>query len=132
MPYILHWKVKITSSDRPTDLTSDVEGDFAGRGVWELTEEPGGTHIRYDWTIRVNKFGVKQLSPLLKPLFGSNHRWAMRRGEESLVLELARRRAASDAARDLIAEPPPATVYRSCLSSQWQRSWGSRSTAIAV
>src|SRR5581483_3646066 len=84
MPYILHWNVKATFEDRPGTLINDVEGDFDGRGVWTLTEEPGGTHIQYDWTIRVNKFGVKQLSGLLKPLFASNHRWAMRKGEESL------------------------------------------------
>jgi hypothetical protein len=31
----------------------------------------------------------------------------MRRGEESLRLELARRRAASDAERDAVPPPPP-------------------------
>jgi hypothetical protein len=29
----------------------------------------------------------------LKPIFGANHQWAMRTGEESLKLELMRRRA---------------------------------------
>jgi hypothetical protein len=47
----------------------------------------------------------------MKPLFEANHRWAMARGEESLKLELARRRATNDAARSAIPQPPgPVTL----------------------
>jgi hypothetical protein len=109
MPYILHWNVKKTSEDRPRTFTNDVEGDFNGRGIWILEEEDTGTHITYDWTISVNKFGVKQLSGLLKPLFASNHRWAMRKGEISLGLELARRRNAITGESVAIPAPPAAT-----------------------
>ena len=62
--------------------------------------------ITYDWRIAAEKPLLRQLSFLLKPLFEANHRWAMAQGEESLALELARRRAPSDAARAPIPPPP--------------------------
>ena len=37
----------------------------------------------------MNKAGVKQLSPVLRPLFRWNHNWTMRRGEESALRVLA-------------------------------------------
>jgi hypothetical protein len=65
----------------------------------------------YDWRIRAEKPLLKRLSFLLRPLFEANHRWAMARGEESLKLELARRRASSDDARARIAAPPGPVTY---------------------
>ena len=44
-------------------------------------------------------------------MFEANHRWAMAQGEESLKLELARRRATSDAARATIPPPPGPITY---------------------
>ena len=49
------------------------------------------------------------LGPLLRPLFTANHLWAMRRGEESLALEVARRRAGSEAERAAVPPPPAPT-----------------------
>ena len=43
-----------------------------------------------DFRPRVNKPGVRQLTPLLRPLFRSNHAWAMRRGQERLIERLGR------------------------------------------
>jgi len=46
----------------------------------------------------------------LKPIFSSNHHWAIARGEESLRLELARRHAATDPTiRAAIPKPPGRT-----------------------
>jgi uncharacterized protein YndB with AHSA1/START domain len=106
MPYILHWTVRELSADPPGSLVIEVKGDFEGRGIWTLMQDGEYTNITYDWRIRVEKAGVKQLSFLLKPLFESNHRWAMKKGEQSMRLELMRRRATSDAVRGTI-EPPP-------------------------
>jgi hypothetical protein len=69
------------------------------------------TNIRYDWRIRVDKPLIRYLSWLLKPLFASNHRWAMAKGEESLRLELARRKALSESQREAIAPPPDPTKF---------------------
>ena len=45
----------------------------------------------------------------LRPFFAANHRWAMARGEESLALELRRRRARTEAERQAIPAPPRST-----------------------
>lgn len=50
------------------------------------------TEATYVWTITAAKPLLKYLSPLLRPLFEWNHRWAMARGEEALREELKRRR----------------------------------------
>ena len=55
----------------------------------------------------MNKVLWRTTSWALRRLFEANHRWAMRRGEESLRLELQRRRAQSDAERDAVPPPPP-------------------------
>jgi hypothetical protein len=43
-----------------------------------------GTTVTLDFRPRVNKRGVRQLTPLLRPLFRSNHAWAMRRGQKRI------------------------------------------------
>jgi hypothetical protein len=63
-------------------------------------------NVTYDWTIRDNKPLIEKLSFLLKPIFRSNHNWTMKRGEESLKLELLRRRAKSE---EELARIPTAT-----------------------
>jgi len=46
---------------------------------------------------------------LLRPVFAANHRCAMARGEQSLGLELRRRRAGTEAERRRVPPPPPTT-----------------------
>jgi len=55
----------------------------------------------------VNKMLSRTTSWALRPLFEANHCWAMRRGEESLRLELQRRRAQTAVERDAVPPPPP-------------------------
>jgi len=66
-------------------------GDFVGRGESTLTQSGDDVDITYDRRIRAEKPLLKLFSPILKPIFGANHRWATSRGEESLKIELARR-----------------------------------------
>ena len=83
--------------------------------------------ITYDWRLRAEKPLLRNLSFLLKPLFEANHRWAMAQGEESLKLELARRRAASDAMRARKSRRRRArspTRARRSLSAQWRSVQG--------
>ena len=61
--------------------------------------------LTFDWKIRGDKLLLRYLSFLLKPIFAANHRWAMAKGEESLKLELARRRAPTP--KDAARIPPP-------------------------
>jgi hypothetical protein len=66
--------------------------------------------ITYDWRIQAEKPLLRNLSFLLRPAFEANHRWAMAQGEESLRLELARRRASSNDVRRMIPPPPGPTT----------------------
>jgi hypothetical protein len=77
--------------------------------------QPAGAEviITYDWKIRADKPLLRYLSFMMKPFFAANHRWAMRKGLESLRLELARRHAPSPEARALIPPPPGRTTTSS-------------------
>jgi hypothetical protein len=98
LPYTLRWHFRLTESRYPYGSTLEAWGDFVGRGIWTFTEDGRFVDITYDWQIRADKFLLRHGSFLLKPIFAANHRWAMRKGEESLKLELARRHAATPVA----------------------------------
>lgn len=102
LPYTIRWQFRVTDR-RPDGFSIEAFGDFVGRGDWHLTQDGDFVDIVYDWRIKAEKPLLRILSPVLKPIFGANHRWAMRKGEESLKLELARRRGES------VAAPPRAT-----------------------
>jgi len=107
LPYTLDWELRVTESDRPRGFAVEAAGDLEGRGVW--TFEPAGarTLATYDWRVRAEKPLLRILSPFFRPLLAANHRWAMRRGEESLELELARRRASTPLAKSRVPAPAP-------------------------
>jgi hypothetical protein len=77
--------------------------------VWTFEQDGPFVNIIYDWKISANKPLLNALSFLLKPVFSANHRWAMARGEESLRLEIARRKARSAEEAALIPPPPGPT-----------------------
>jgi hypothetical protein len=110
LPYTLRWTLSVKESRRPYGFTIGAEGDLSGRGIWTLRPDGLWTAVAFDWTVRADKPLLRWLSPVLRPLFAANHRWAMARGEESLRLELARRRPATAADRARVAAPPRATT----------------------
>jgi hypothetical protein len=110
LPYTLVWEFVVTESDYPNRIAIHVSGDFVGRGVWTFEQDGAFVNVTFDWTVAAEKPLLRRWSAALRPLFEANHRWAMSQGEESLVLELARRRAASvDAARAIPPPPGPIT-----------------------
>ncbi|MGE3273109.1 MAG: SRPBCC family protein [Chloroflexota bacterium] len=98
LPYTLTWSFRVTENREPHGYTIEAWGDFVGRGEWTLRQDGPIADIVYDWQIRADKPLLKWFSPILKPIFSANHRWAMARGEESLIRELARRHAAASRA----------------------------------
>jgi hypothetical protein len=111
LPYTLTWELEVVDSQYPDGFTIVASGDVDGRGVWTFRQDGAFVDITYDWRLRAEKPLLKYLSFLLKPMFEANHRWAMAQGEESLKLELARRRATSDASRARVPPPPgPVTL----------------------
>ncbi len=111
LPYTIRWQFEVVDSRYPYGFTIDASGDFDGRGVWTFTQDGPIVDVLYDWRITAEKPLVRRLSFLLKPLFEANHKWAMARGEESLRLELMRRRATTAEARNQVAPPPGPVTY---------------------
>jgi len=111
LPYTLRWEFEVVESRYPYGFALTATGDFNGRGVWTFAQGGPEVDITYDWRISAEKPLLRNLSFLLKPVFAANHRWAMAQGETSLALELARRRATSDAARARVPAPPQPVTY---------------------
>ena len=106
LPYTLDWELCVIASDGPRGFSVEAAGDLAGRGVWRFEPAGARTLATYDWRVRAEKPLLRVLAPVLRPLLAANHRWAMRRGEESLELELARRRASTPLAKSRVPAPP--------------------------
>lgn len=90
LPYRLRWRYTTIANTFPTGFAIKATGDFVGRGIWTFLQDGEWADIRFDWTLRAEKPLLKYLSFIFKPFFRANHAWAMRRGLESVVRELAR------------------------------------------
>jgi hypothetical protein len=106
LPYTLRWTLRITEPMTDTGFALSARGDLDGTGRWTFAQDGPEVVITYDWRVAATKPLLARLSWLLRPAFAANHRWAMARGQESLALELRRRRNP-----DADVPPPP---RRSC------------------
>jgi hypothetical protein len=111
LPYALRWEFRVVESRYPHGFSLVATGDFDGRGVWVIEQTGRFVEVTYDWRVSAKKPLLRNFSFVLKPLFEANHRWAMARGEESLKLELLRRRATSDVSRAALPPPPGPITY---------------------
>ena len=113
LPYTLRWRFTTTRNDDVNGFALRAEGDFRGEGIWTFTQQGAFVEAQYDWRIAAEKPLLKRLTWLMRPAFNANHRWAMRKGEQSLELELARRRLVDgDAGR---IPPPPGPTFARLL-----------------
>jgi hypothetical protein len=110
LPYTLRWTLTVTSPVTSIGFSIRATGDLNGTGHWTFEQEGPETVITYDWWVSAAKPLLRRLGWLLKPAFSANHRWAMERGQESLALELRRRR--SGANPQGVPTPPPPTFPR--------------------
>ena len=92
LPYTLRWSFRRTAANKPHGFSLKAWGDLTGTGQWIFVQSGSQLKIRYDWRVSADKWILRNLSGLLKPVFTANHRWAMARGEESLKQELLGRR----------------------------------------
>lgn len=104
LPYTLRWRLRITAPMTDAGFALSAEGDLEGTGVWTFRQDGPEVVITYDWRVHASKPLLRRLGWLLKPAFAANHVWAMRQGEESLRLELRRRR---DPGASVPAPPQP-------------------------
>lgn len=109
LPYTLRWQFRVTENRSPHGFSLEAWGDFVGTGDWIFSQDGNLVDITYDWRIRADKPLLRWLSFIMKPIFSANHHWAMRKGEESLKLELARRHAKTVEERRAVPAPPGST-----------------------
>jgi len=116
LPYTLRWTLRVTEPITDAGYALTATGDLVGTGRWTFRQDGPEVVILYEWRVRASKLLLRRLTWLLRPAFAANHRWAMARGEESLRLELRRRRAKTDAERRRV--PPPPTTFRWLISNR--------------
>lgn len=105
LPYTLRWDFRVTAADFPNGFALRASGDFIGEGIWHFQQEGDTCVVTYDWKISAEKPLLRKLTWLLRRVFSANHEWAMRKGLESLELELRRRRGV------LQVPPPPGPTF---------------------
>jgi hypothetical protein len=92
LPYTLIWQAAV-AENTPERIVIEASGDLEGRGVWSFAQDGEFVDITFEWDVDVNKPLVRYMTPLLRPVFETNHRWSMEQGEISLREELIRYRA---------------------------------------
>jgi uncharacterized protein YndB with AHSA1/START domain len=79
LPYTLTTTSQIAGWQPPYVLDVDVDGDLRGTGRWTLNEHRDGTvHVRFDWHVHADRWFLKLLTPVLKPVFRWNHDQAIK------------------------------------------------------
>ncbi len=107
LPYTLRWTLLVTEPITTAGFALTASGDLVGTGRWTFEQDGPETVITYDWQVSASKPLLRRLTWLLRPMFAANHRWAMDRGEESLRLELRRRRDPA-----AVVPAPPGPTFR--------------------
>ena len=106
LPYTLSWSARLVTPITDDGFALTATGDLDGAGRWTFEQDGPQVVVTYDWQVSARKPLLRRLTWLLRPVFAANHRWAMARGEESLRLEVCRRRATSAEERRAIPPPP--------------------------
>lgn len=107
LPYTLRWRLRVTEPITDAGFALEATGDLNGTGRWTFAQDGSVVAITYDWRVSASKPLLRRLSWLLRPAFSANHHWAMRRGEESLQLELRRRRPLDSESGPVPSPPQP-------------------------
>lgn len=118
LPYTLKWNFEVTENKKYAHIALKALGDFVGRGIWDFKQQGNDCLVQFDWKLEANKPVLKYLSFLIKPLFAANHQWAMKKGEQSLELELLRRRLADKKEIILLPKPPQPTFPHNILNNK--------------
>lgn len=113
LPYVVRSQVKTVERTFPHRLRVRTGGELHGEATWTVEPDGAFSNVIAEWTVIAEKPLIKYLSFLLWPLFAWNHNWAMRLGEQSTRLEVARRRARTEEERRLVPAPPrPQGLWR--------------------
>ena len=91
LPYELTWRLEILETEPPRLIRLRASGELVGFGEWQLAEKGADVALTYTWRVRAEQPLLRRLEFLLKPIFALNHNWVMRKGEEGMRREIARR-----------------------------------------
>jgi Polyketide cyclase / dehydrase and lipid transport len=118
LPYTLKWNFVVSENVKYSTIAIRAFGDFAGRGIWKFEQQGDDCLITFDWKLEAEKPLLRYLSFLMKPLFSANHLWAMKKGLQSLELELQRRRVNDSQQLKMIPPPPSPTFPHNWLNNK--------------
>jgi hypothetical protein len=84
--YGLRLRMTTTRVAAPFELEGVADGDLEGHGLWVLEpRSSSGVAITYRWDVHLNRIWMRLASPLLRPLFASNHAAVMRSGARGMA-----------------------------------------------
>ena len=89
LPYRVGFVMKVTRAEPPILIEGEAQGELDGIGRWTLEPADGRCHVRYEWRVRVTKWWMRALAPVLRPVFAWNHDVVMERGRRGLAEYLA-------------------------------------------
>ena len=84
LPYELTFDVRTVRVEPLRLIEGRAFGELDGTGIWTLTSDTAGTHVRYDWRVAVARPWMRLAAPLLRPAFAWNHGKVMGWGEQGL------------------------------------------------
>jgi uncharacterized protein YndB with AHSA1/START domain len=85
LPYNLVFNTRTTRVERPHLLELAADGELAGTGRWQLSQEGNVTTVRYDWRVSTTKPWMNLLAPIARPAFAWNHNAVMGEGGRGLA-----------------------------------------------
>lgn len=89
LPYQLTFSMQTIRVEPQTRIEGLATGELEGRGVWQLSHANGITHVRYDWQVVANKWWMRRLAWIARPLFEWNHDIVMEWGRQGMLRRLA-------------------------------------------
>lgn len=105
MPYTINMEAKVVEGCMdPPYIRIEVFGDLTGSAMIRSKEHAGETTIDFNWRVDLRKRSIRWLAFLIWPVLVTNHQWVMKRGHESLELEIKRRRCRTKAERAAIPD----------------------------
>lgn len=88
LPYSLTFIMETTLVEPQSRIEGHATGELEGFGRWQLHHDNGMTHVRYDWQVVANKWWMRWLAPIARPVFEWNHDVIMDWGRQGLVRQL--------------------------------------------
>jgi len=88
LPYSLSFQSKVVAVEMHKRIEGIAFGELDGVGVWHFTADAQHTIVKYNWTVKTNKWWMNLLSPMARPVFEWNHDVIMKWGGLGLAQRL--------------------------------------------